>query len=92
MNGNVFSFGGDVRVDVEVEFVLLGQRTGSDYGAVEEVGEPEEIVLFADGPVEVDAAVGVYAARWGAGGVGVYGFWFGGEGWVGGRASLFDGC
>lgn len=61
-----------MRVDIQIELITLLEGSGAGNAAVEEVGEPEEVVLFADGPVEVDAAVGVGTA--GSGGFRVFFF------------------
>lgn len=53
----------DVGIDIQVELIPLLQRPRAGNAPVEQVGEPEKIVLLAYGPVKVDTAVGIAAAR-----------------------------
>lgn len=46
----------DVRVDVELQVAIRGQRAGAVDSAVQKLGEPEEVVLFSDGPVKIDSS------------------------------------
>lgn len=62
MRADVLPFGGDVGVDVELKVAILGERVRAFDSAIEKVREPEKLVLFANCPVEVHAAVGVGAA------------------------------
>jgi len=40
VRGDVLAFGGDVRVDVEIQIAVASQRAGTIDCAVEQVGEP----------------------------------------------------
>lgn len=63
MCGDVLSLGRDVSVDVQLEISVMRQRASPVNRAVEQIGEPEQVVLLTNSPVEIDTAlrVGVLA-------------------------------
>lgn len=63
VRGDVLPLGGDVSVDVQLEVSVMRQRASPVDRAVEQIGEPEQIVLLTNSPVEIDTAlrVGVLA-------------------------------
>lgn len=56
VGGDVLALGCDVRVDVELEIAVRRQRAGAVDRAIQKLAEPKQIVLLADGPVEIDSS------------------------------------
>lgn len=57
VGGDVFALLRHVGLDADVEVRVVGLALWWARDLVQQVGEPEEIVAVAHGPVEVDAAV-----------------------------------